>query len=232
MSQVEIYSAQVCPYAHRTRLALREKGVDFELIEIDVHNRPDWFYDISPYGRVPVLKHGDTHIFESSVINEYIDEVFPDPPLMPKAPADRAKARIWIDFCNTQFTSAFYRLLKADDAAARAEYSDTLLERLHFIDEEGLATGEGPYWFGEQLTLTDIAFYPFFERFAVLEHFTGITLPDNCSRIHRWFSAMGARDAVKALMNTPEFYIERYRDYGKPTSEQEVSACPIPSKPQ
>ncbi len=60
MAEVTIYSAVVCPFAHRSRLALLEKGVDFDLIEIDLQNKPEGFTDISPYGKVPVIKHGDT----------------------------------------------------------------------------------------------------------------------------------------------------------------------------
>ncbi|MBD2538399.1 glutathione S-transferase N-terminal domain-containing protein [Coleofasciculus sp. FACHB-SPT36] len=69
MAEVEIYSASVCPYAHRTRLALLEKGVEFKLTEIDLHNKPEWFADVSPYGKVPVIKYGSDRIWESTIIS-------------------------------------------------------------------------------------------------------------------------------------------------------------------
>lgn len=111
MAEVKIYSATVCPYAHRTRLALLEKGVDFTLTEVDIENKPDWLTDISPYSKVPVIKHGKNCVWESTIINEYLDEVFPDPPLMPTDPGQRAIARIWIDFANVKFIPTFYKLL-------------------------------------------------------------------------------------------------------------------------
>lgn len=103
MAEIEIYSATVCPFAQRSRLALLEKGIDFKLIEIDLQNKPEGFTDISPYGKVPAIKHGNDRVWESAIINEYLDEVFPEPSLMPRDPIGKALARIWIDFANTRF---------------------------------------------------------------------------------------------------------------------------------
>ncbi len=74
-----------------------EKGIDFTPIEIDLQKKPDGFTQISRYGKVPAIKHGDVEIYESAIINEYLDEVFPEPPLLPKDPGAKAIARIWID---------------------------------------------------------------------------------------------------------------------------------------
>lgn len=98
MAGIVIYSATLCPYAHRSRLTLLEKGVEFQLIEIDLQNKPEGFTDISPYGKVPAIKHGYKRVWESAIINEYLDEVFPEPPLLPANAIDKAQARIWIDF--------------------------------------------------------------------------------------------------------------------------------------
>src|SRR5262245_9877371 len=102
MSNLVLYSARACPYAHRTRLVLAEKGLSFELVEIDLANKPAWFNSVSLYGKVPALEHDGQRIVESAVINEYVDETFPEPPLLPRLPAPRAIARIWIDFANTR----------------------------------------------------------------------------------------------------------------------------------
>jgi glutathione S-transferase len=127
MPQIKIYSAVVCPYAHRSRLVLQEKGVDFELIEINLQNKPEGFTDISPYGKVPAIAHGDQRVWESAVINEYLDEVFPNPPLLPSSPIAKAQARIWIDFANTRLVPAFSTLLRSPDVsqqeAAKQELS-------------------------------------------------------------------------------------------------------------
>ena len=90
MSEIKLYSARACPFAHRTRLVLGEKKLKFELIEIDLANKPAWYKDVSLYGKVPAIEHAGQRIVESAVINEYLDEVFPTPSLLPKEPARRA----------------------------------------------------------------------------------------------------------------------------------------------
>ena len=126
MSQIKLFSARACPFAHRTRLVLAEKSIPFELIEIDLQYKPAWFdAKLSGYGKVPALEHAGQHIWESAIVNEYIEEVFPEPRLLPAEPAQRAAARIWIDYANTRFAPAFGRLLRAtnsaEEGAARQE---------------------------------------------------------------------------------------------------------------
>ncbi|MGY8997339.1 MAG: glutathione S-transferase family protein, partial [Alphaproteobacteria bacterium] len=87
---LKLISAEVCPYAQRTRLVLQEKDISHEVVEINLRDKPDWFADVSPYSKVPVLVHGDHTIWESTIINEYLDEVFDGPRLVPQDAADRA----------------------------------------------------------------------------------------------------------------------------------------------
>jgi glutathione S-transferase len=220
MPQVEIYSASVCPFAHRTRLTLLEKGVDFELVEIDLENKPDWFHDVSPYGKVPVIKHSEDRIWESAIINEYLEEVFPQPPLMPETPGQRAMARIWIDFANTKFINAFYKLLLLQEPEKQQKWIRDFLNHLLFMEQEGIGKlgGDGPYWFGETVSLVDVTYYPWFERWAVLAHYRDLHLPDECDRLKRWWEAMAKRDSVQAIANSAEFYIKEYEKYANNTA--------------
>ena len=219
MAKVKIYSAEVCPYAQRTRLMLAEKGVDFELTEIDLANKPDWFGGISPYGKVPVVVHGDDRVYESAIINEYLEEAYPEPPLMPKAPGRRALARIWIDYCNTRFTAPFYKIMLEQDPEKRKPLLEDLTTALKFMEHEGLRKlGDGPYWMGEQLTLVDFAYYPFFERFCVVEHYRNFHIPEECTRLKAWVEAMRFRPSVKEIENSPEYYIKRYSKYADGTA--------------
>lgn len=160
MAQLELYSASVCPFAHRTRLTLLEKSIDFTLIEIDLENKPDWFTEVSPYSKVPVLKYGNDRVWESAIINEYLDEVFPQPPLMPQQPGKRALARIWIDFANTKFINAFYKMLLNQDLEKQQIWKQDLLNHLLFMEHEGIEKlgDDGPYWFGESVSLVDLTF--------------------------------------------------------------------------
>lgn len=212
MTDIQIYSAVVCPYAHRSRLTLLEKGIEFELVEIDLQNKPEGFTEISPYGKVPALKHGNKRVWESAVINEYLDEVFPNPSLLPSNPIGKAQARIWIDFANTRFVPAFGSLLRNPDPKQQEEAAKELYNHLEFIENEALGklSSEGPYWFGESISLVDFTFYPWFERWPALEHYRKFHLPSKFTRIQRWRDAVSQRESVKAIANSTDFYIERY----------------------
>src|SRR5829696_398107 len=96
-AQLKLVSHKLCPYVQRAVIALNEKGVPFERIDIDLDNKPDWFLKVSPLGKTPVLLVGDTAIFESAVILEYLEETQPNA-LHPADPLARAEHRAWIEF--------------------------------------------------------------------------------------------------------------------------------------
>lgn len=219
MSELKLYSSNSCPFAHRSRLMLYEKGVDFELIEIDLKNKPDWFASVSLYTKVPALEQGDVKIYESAIVNEYIDEVYPTPSMVPVDPGRRALARIWVDYCNTRFTSAFGGLLRETDPSARPEKATKLVEALRYIETSGLEKlGSNPYWLGDTISVVDVAFWPWFERFAALTHYRGLTIPDDCPRLNAWVAAMRERQAVHQAANPPEFFINAYSRYAEDTA--------------
>ena len=157
-----------CPFCLRCILALKQKGIKFEISKVDLTKKAEFAEQLSPYGRVPVLKHDSRTVFESSVISEYLDDVHPEPALLPKDPYSRAMARFWIDFSNTRFMPAYFNLLKTSPGNKRDTLRRELLDHLAFMDEFGLAqTRSGqPFWMGKDVSLVDFAFYPFFERFG------------------------------------------------------------------
>lgn len=212
MTEIEIYSAMLCPFAHRSRLTLIEKGIPFKLIEIDLQNKPTNFKEISPYGKVPVLKHGDQRVWESAVINEYLEDAFPERPLLPKDPIQRAQARIWINFADTRLFAASGNLLYSPSSQQQATAAKELPDHLQFIEQEGLQklSADGPYWLGKEISLVDFTYYPFFEQWAVLEHFRGVQLPTRLDRLKQWWETMATRASVRAIAQAPEFYLERY----------------------
>jgi glutathione S-transferase len=220
MAEIKIYSAVVCPYAHRSRLVLQEKGIDFDLIEIDLQNKLEGFTNISPYGKVPAIVHGENRVWESAVINEYLNEVFPNPPLLPSSAIAKAQARIWIDFANTRFVPAFSTLLRSPVVQQQEAAKQELYKHLEFIENEGLGklSGNGPYWFGESVSLVDFTFYPWFERLPALKHYRGFGLPEEFTRLRQWKKTLKQRDAVKAIANPKEFYIERYARFATPVA--------------
>ena len=225
VSDLKLYSARACPFAHRSRLVLAEKGLKFELVEIDLANKPAWFSSVSLYGKVPALEHAGQRIVESAIVNEYLEEVFPEPRLLPRDPAQRALARIWIDFANTRFSIAFTKILWGASDAERDTARRDLAAALELIESEALAklSGAGPYWLGAEPSLVDFTFYPWFERLPALQEFADLSLPRGLERLDRWRAAVASRPSVKEIENPASFYLERYRSYKRPAAAASTS---------
>jgi glutathione S-transferase len=216
-NDIELFSARVCPYAHRTRLVLAEKGLDFELTEIDFKAKPRRFLEISRYGKVPALVHAGNEIYESAIINEYLEEAFPEPALMPTDPGLRARVRIWIDFCDDHFLDDLYGAIRNQDAGKHRELKDKVEGHFRALEDAVTRLGGtvGPYWLGERVSLLDFAFHPFFERLPAWAHYRGLAIPEDCPRLSQWAAAMAERPSVRAIANPPEYYVERYQSYAK-----------------
>ncbi len=212
---LELFSAQVCPYAHRSRLALAEKGLGFTLSEIDLSNKSQRFLDISPYGKVPVLLHNGRTVYESAIVNEYLNDTFPTPALLPDDPYQRAQARIWIDYFDNRFLDIYYDAMLGKDRSKDAEYREKIETGFRFIENEGIGklSGDGPYWLGASLSLVDLAYYPFFERLPAWTRHRGIDIPDDCGHLKKWYKAMLELPSVREIANPPEYYIDRYKKY-------------------
>lgn len=219
MKKVEIFSAEVCPFAQRTRIALLEKEVPFSLKEIDLSDKPDWFLALSPYAKVPVIRHDGHVVYESAVINEYLEEVFPEPPLLPRDACGRAMARVWIDFANVKLLPAFYRLLLSQTRAKQAQLAEELTGHLRAMEQGMQDLSGGPFWLGEDLSLVDVSIYPWFERMPALKHYRGVGLPADCARLEAWSAAMAARPSVRATAHDAAFHVEAYAHYADGTTQ-------------
>lgn len=226
MSDLKLVSAEVCPFAQRSRLVLLEKALDHEIVEIDLRNKPDWFAAVSPYSKVPVLLDGETRVWESTIINEYLDERFPSPPLMPETAAGRAAMRIWIAFDDTKFVPATYKVLLArDEPDKRRLYTETIVDALVFMEREALAKrAGGPWWLGDELSLADLSIYPHMERLAVLAEYRGIHLPPECGRLREWIAAMQERPSVRATMKDDAYHVAAYSRYADASANGTTAA--------
>ena len=211
MPEIELFTANICPYAHRVHLALLEKGLEFWHTEIDLKDKPEWFLVISPLGEVPVIRHEDRFVANSTVTLEYLEDVHPEPALRPKDSAKRAIASFWIEFANERLAPAIDRCLAAESQEEQEVNAAYLRDLLLFIEREGLARcGRGPYWLGSDLTMVDLAFYPFFERLPAIQQHRPVTLPLISIRLRYWLDAMRQRASVKAAQNPTEFYAAHY----------------------
>ena len=214
MPAIEFITSGVCPFAQRSHMALIEKGLDFTVREVDLSDKPAWFEEVSPYSKVPVVRIGREVVWESAIVNEFIDEKFPQAPLMPADPWMRAQARIWIDYCNTRWVEDFYALLSATEPERQDELRKKVTEDLRYMERDGMAAlSDGPYWLGSEVSLVDLAFWPFFERFAMLSHYRGVAVPGDCRRIAAWRDLMAVRRSVRETMHESSWYIERYVSY-------------------
>jgi glutathione S-transferase len=150
-----LYDADRCPYCARVRIALAEKDVEYETVEIDLSDRPAWIYEKNATGRVPVLEEDGWVLPESAVIMEYLEERYPEPPLLPTDAADRAFARVWL-FRHSDFTNPYYALRRGEEGAAAAFETE-----LGKLDAE-LRTRQ---WLGgREYGLVDIAYVPWILR--------------------------------------------------------------------
>ncbi|GAA6624006.1 glutathione S-transferase family protein [Scytonema sp. NUACC26] len=212
MSNIELYFAKASTFSQRTRVVLLEKGINFTPIEIDLQNKPEGFTRISRYGKVPTIKHGDIEVYESAIINEYLEEVFPEPPLLPHTPGEKAIARIWIDYANTRLVPAFNKFLRGKETAEQEQGRREFTEALLYIEQEGLGklSGNGSYWLRDKFSLIDISFYPWFERLPLLQHFRKFTLPTETPRLQKWWNVVRDRESVRAVANPESFYLERF----------------------
>lgn len=212
MSDLELFSMPLCPFAHRVRLVLSEKALGYRLTEIDLRNKPQAFLKVSPHGKVPALRHGDNHICESTIINEYLDEAFVERPMLPRDPAGRAQARFWIELANSRLFATTASLLYGPHRQNRTPALEQLAATLRFMESEALAKrpADGSYWLGPQLSLVDLTFYPWFEQLTVLERFRDFRMPPDLPRLAQWRHAVAQRGSVRAIAKPPQFYIEHY----------------------
>lgn len=207
MPKFTLISFPTCPYVQRAIIALKEKQVDFDVIYIDLANKPDWFLAISPLGKVPVLKieregQPDAILFESSVILEYLDEIAPGDRLHPADPLEKAQHRAWMEF-GSALLGDLYRFTRSANpdefegarAAVRAK-----LQRLETVVA-------GVFFEGNRFSAVDAVFGPVFRQIDVVDTVAPTGLLDGLPRIATWARALADRPSVKAAV--PADFAER-----------------------
>ncbi len=203
----KLISYKLCPYVHKAAIALRAKDIPYDIAYIDLSTPPQWFRDISPLGKVPLLLVENEELFESTAIVEYLDDVY-FPRLHPAEPLKRARNRAWmalVDAC----LGAYYRLVgwKSEATFPKA------LEKLHAcFDQLEPAVTATPFFNGETFSLVDATFAPLFFQLNILAEMTP-NLFDNARhpRIVRWKNALIAHEAIVTTV-VPDFR-ELYLDW-------------------
>ncbi len=167
---MKLYDAARCPYCARVRIALAEKGIAYQPVEIDLSNRPDWIYELNTTGRVPVLD--DTFVLpESAVIMGYLEERYPEPALLPGDPRERARAHLLVSRFSDNLGDDYYRFRRGED--------NRVIERLEVLEV------------GQSL-FADIAYAPWVIRARDL---LNVELP---TRVNEWLDELTERPSVAA----------------------------------
>jgi glutathione S-transferase len=208
MARLRLISHKLCPYVQRAVIALTEKGVAFERIDIDLANKPEWFLRISPLGKTPVLQVGDAAIFESAVILEYLEETEPKP-LHPADPLRRAEHRSWIEF-GSQILNDIAGLYSAVDENAFAAKAAQLEQRFARLEARVVAS---PWFDGESFSLVDAVFGPVFRYFDVFDAIGDFGILAGKPKLAKWRKALAKRSSVRAAVSAD--YPALLRDFLK-----------------
>ena len=193
-------------------IVLRAKNVDFEVTYINLREKPDWFLEISPHGKVPVLKVDDDVLFESNAIAEYLDEIV-EPRLHPEDPIKRARNRAWNDYVpdfsrgiNFYYTKTEEEMQEKIDGAAKP------LSRLEEAIKHGRGN-DGPYFNGDKMSLVDASYAPFFQRFLFVEGVVQTGLLNDYPLVKAWAEALMKNEAVtgSVVENFTDLLVENFK---------------------
>ncbi len=187
-----LVSHRLCPYVQRAAIVLMEKGQPFTRREVDLAAKPDWFLQLSPLGKTPVLVAQGVPIFESAVICEYLDDTL-EPRLHPHDALARARHRAWMEFGSAVLNgiAGFYN---ASDDAALAARAAELHRRFAQLEAE---LGPGPFFAGERFGMVDAVFGPVFRYFDVFEAIGDFGFFDGLPRVSAWRQALAQRPSVR-----------------------------------
>lgn len=187
-----LYSFRICPFVERTNILLNEKNIVCERIYVDIRNTPEWFIKLSPLGKVPVLNVNDTLIFESTVINEYLDEIS-SPTLHPVDPIHKAHNRSWIEWGSSLIFDA-YNLTLAVDESSFIKQRVIVDSKLAILEKELQRT---PFFNGTNFSIIDIAYAPLFKRFDSLERQFSVDILENYPKLKVWSNYVISRPSVQ-----------------------------------
>lgn len=189
---MRLYSGTTCPYSHRCRIVLYEKGMDFDVIDVEMMSRVEDIAVVNPYGKVPVLVERDLILYEANIINEYIDERFPHPQLMPPDPVMRARARLFLH----RFEQELYGHIETIERGAvksadkaRAVVRDNLTQVAQILTKQ-------KFLLGDEFSMLDVAIAPLLWRLELYGIRMGKDAAPLMKYAERIFSRQGFIDAL------------------------------------
>ena len=189
---LHLISFKTCPFVQRAVITLKHKNIDFDITYIDLAAPPEWFLELSPLQKVPVLKVDDEVLFESAVINEYLDEITGGD-LQPQDPLARAKNRAWIEFASNMLGN-LYMMKMSKDEESYLRYRKQLEDQLMRIEKR---LGDGPWFNGEDFSLADTAFAPLFRQDSVAQNRLSVIDAATTPKVAAWAERLLALPEVR-----------------------------------
>jgi glutathione S-transferase len=197
---LKLISHKLCPYVQRAVIALSEKGVPFERIDIDLANKPNWFLKLSPLGKVPVLvvatERGEVALFESNVICEYIEETQGGAKLHPADALKRAEHRAWMEF-GSAILGDLWGLETTTDPAVFESKRQALTTKFARVEA---ALGRGPFFAGGAFSLVDAVFAPIFRYFDVFDELAELGIFKDLPKVGAWRAELAMRPSVRSAV--------------------------------
>jgi glutathione S-transferase len=192
-----LISNKTCPFVQRSLILLREKDVEHQVTYVDLANKPSWFLEYSPRGKVPLLIVERTVLFESQAICEYLDETQGSARLMPDDPLQRARDRAWFAFADEDLLASQFRMLLAPNELVFIEREALLVERLARLNQE--KSGEWLSGTGD-FGLADVAVAPAFDRLKLLKHVLGRDYLSELPRLQDYSARLAERASIRASL--------------------------------
>jgi stringent starvation protein A len=187
-----LYSGTTCPFSQRCRIVLFEKGMDFQIIDVDLFNKPEDLAVMNPYNRTPVLVERDLILYESNIINEYIDDRFPHPQLMPADPVMRARACLFL----FRFENELFSNIDAIDSGTQKQAEKARLAVRDNLTQIAPVFVKQKYMLGDEFSMLDVAIAPLLWRLD----FYGIQLPKPAAPLMKYAERLFSRPAfIEAL---------------------------------
>ncbi|MCH7788058.1 MAG: glutathione S-transferase family protein [Acidobacteria bacterium] len=224
-----LYRAITCNFCHRSEIAFAAKGIEIETIDIDLVRRPEWYGAKASGGSVPLLEWNGHEIHPSTVINEFVEENWPEPALFPDDPFERAAARSWIEWFNDGPCPAYERRLMNVRPERDEMLNDALVGALEEMEAKLTARGyESGYWHGDRLGVVDATTAPMFVRFAGLWHFHGFDIPADLGRVRSWRDALLADPHVRNTSPDEDTLLAAYEGYRKVLTRAAEAGIEVP----
>ncbi len=201
-----LYSGTTCPFSQRCRFVLFEKGMDFEIRDVDLYNKPEDIAIMNPYGQVPILVERDLILYESNIINEYIDERFPHPQLMPADPVMRARARLFLFNFERELFIHVQQLERRDHNKDTGKMMDRARQQIRDrLTQLTPIFVKNKFMLGEDFSMLDVAMAPLLWR---LDHYA-IEMPKTAAPLMKYAERIFSRPAYIEALTPSEKVMRR-----------------------